>query len=66
VDRIINVTGSIRLGALLSSCIITVMVVKRFLTSRELEIFTPEYVLIFIGAAAVLSLIFRLLVLKND
>jgi len=66
VDRIINITGSIILGVLLSSCIISVMVVKRYLAVGELEVFTMEYALIFTGAAIVFSLIFRLLVLNND
>jgi len=66
LDRIINLTTSLILGVLLSICIVTLILMEQYLQGDHIEIFTLENVSIFIGAVAVLSIIFRKYALSDN
>lgn len=66
LDRIINLTVSVLLGIMFSICIVTFILLKRYLQGIYIEIFTVETVSIFAGAAVAMSIIFRKYVLNDD
>jgi len=66
LDRIINLTVSVLLGIVFSICIVTFILLKRYLQGINIEIFTLETVSIFAGAAIAMSIIFRKYVLNDD
>jgi len=66
LDRIINLTTSLILGVLLSICIVTLILMEQYLQGDQIEIFSLENVSIFIGAVAVLSIIFRRYALSDN
>lgn len=66
LDKIINLTVSIVFGISLSFSIVMFFLFKRFVQHPNIEIFTPESILIFIVAAVPFSILVRKYVLYDD
>lgn len=58
-DRIINLATSVILGALLSTCLVTFILLERYLQGVHIEILTFGNLSIFIVTVVVLSVVFR-------